>query len=325
MRDARLRSTHLTWTDTPDLDSYQEALTAAARDVADRGFDLAEVMRFLIARVELKNDYERDEKARLARDIEQDLNLLAWFASVGLGVEWEQLLACVRTEHGEYRRQQVALLDPLELTRRNAIRSVGYLKESYEKGLPPGLAQPLPATLSEELVAFCDSKGLYEALTALGGYSFSTEDLEQDRLPGFLWRRLRSLAIATEQVTKVILEGHVSTTRLTLTPTIETLGRTTNEPWQNYVSTHKFMTAESVTNSFLQQVTNIEALRSPTDGVPEIVGRTFLLACLARNATVHSPRAWDSGAEREALGILSVACGQAIIQAWWIGRQRGWL
>ena len=326
-REAALRLKHGGWGQTPNVDAYRRDRDAAAVAAVAAGLDGSAVTQFLVDLQDLREDYERQERVLLAHDVERDMVAVTEFADIGLGLPWEQLLVQIGIERGEFNKQRIALLDPLEITRRDAVHSLGYLRTRYEKDILGDTPTSFPAIFTEDLVAFCDLNDLFEVTTALDNYSFSDRDLDQDRFPGFLFRRVRALGLALEQIAKVVLERTPGglPPRLTLTPAIKTLGTRSGAPWLKYYEAHGSLTGESNGVSFLDRVTAITSLQAQTDGVNERLGRAMLLACLARNATVHTPRVWGDRTEREALGTLATACGLAIIEVWLTGRQQGWI
>lgn len=326
-RESALRMKHGGWGEIPDITAYRRDRDAAAADVATRGLDSSAVTQFLVDLQDLKERYEGQEHRSLAHDVERDMVAVTEFADIGLGLPWEQLLVQIGIERGEFNKRRIALLDPLEIIRRDAVHSLGYLRTLYEKEVMDGAPAPFLANFADDLVAFCDSNDVFEVTASLDNYSFSDEDLRQDQFPGFLFRRVRSLGLALEQIAKVVLEKSPGglPSRLTLTPAIESLGTKSGAAWLGYFRTHRSLTRESTTASFQQQVTAIRSFRSPTDSLAERIAQTMLLACLARNATVHTPRVWGDRTEREALGALASACGLAIIEVWWTGRQQGWI
>lgn len=327
-REAALRLKHGGWGQTPNVDAYRRDRDAAAVAAVAAGLDGSTVTQFLVDLQNLKAGYENRERYRLARDVERDMVATTEFADIALGLPWEQLLVRVGVECGEFSRREIALLDPMEAVRRDASRSLVALRTSYEKDILNGTSAPFSPSFADDFITFCDSNDLFEVITALDNYSYSESDFDGDPFPAFLFRRVRSLGLALEQIMKIVLDKGPGglPPKLTLAEAIKELAQRSNGQWLGDFNKNRNLTGESKGGvSFQQRVLDIRSLKGPNDGVNERLAQTMLMACLGRNATVHTPRAWRDRTEREALGMLATACGLAIIETWWTGKQQGWI
>lgn len=174
------------------------------------------------------------------------------------------------------------------------------------------------ADLPRGLPAFCVTHELFEVLTGLEMYSFSEEDLQRDRYPWFLYRRLRPLALAVEHLARGILEsaglphqGHH------LSKLYQTLG--SGAPW---VRELQALLSQGITSDKAgeldQQVMALKGSARPADSDDLVIARTFALAIAARNLVSHRHRMLDEVPVR----IMSGACARALVITWLLARRR---
>jgi hypothetical protein len=182
------------------MSALETFLVGRARRILELGgIDEPAFFGFVVKVFELMRDYRREERAALADDVERDLWLARTFASYAFGYEWSAFVDAIERFGGKHRGTAIRRLDPVEAARDEAEQNLTYILQS---GVGIALAPVESETLPKALTDFCVRSDLFEVLTGLGAYSFSEEEIRADRY-WFLYRRLRPLALAVEQLAEV--------------------------------------------------------------------------------------------------------------------------
>ena len=271
---------------------------------------------FVSGLAELMQDYRRDERSALADDVERDLGLAQRLAHYAFDHSWEGFVAATERHQGEYWSAAIRRLDPVDAAAIDALKSLRYVLEAgLGVAVEPGEVENLP----EQIIDFCVDNELFEVLNGLGNYFFSSDDLRRDRLPGFLHRRLRPLALGVEQLTREVLETasrpHYGD------PLPELFKRLGNG--SAWVSQFDRLMSKGATSDKAgdldRRVVTLAKSAAPTDPDDLGIARTLALAAAARNLVSHRHRILAD----EAVLPLTGACARSIALVWLLARRQG--
>ena len=198
----------------PLSDAAQRCLRAtqarwARKALKMSGMDEAGLFAFLRELAALIDEYQRDERLALADDAEEYLRDALRLAMHAYSLDWREFLAVVQDRAGVGLAATLRRLDPVESAADAARRELTRAVEQphlvaivSKRGGPAGIA--------DEVVEFCLDHDLLEVLYSLQRFSYTDADRRADRYPGFLNRRLRPLALASEQLLHGILESRAN-------------------------------------------------------------------------------------------------------------------
>ena len=303
---------------TPAIRSH---LGRRTQEVLDKlGFDEEGFFSFVSGLVELRQSYLELERGSLAGEVERDLALAQRFARYAFDYDWDDFVGAVRLSGGQYYSDQLRRLDPVEAARDGALEN---LKDALTHGFPVGVDTDELQAAPEEIVDFCTRHELFEVLSALADYSFTDGDLQRDRFPGFLHRRLRPLALAVEQLLHGVLDAAgKSRPGDNLTTALQTLGEGSLwvEDFNRRVSQGE--TSDKQEDRSLDLRALALASSAQHDDPEQVtIARTFIVAAAARNLVSHRRRFLASETTRPLAG----ACVDSILLVWLLARRKGLL
>ncbi len=306
-----------------------EALPRAARDRLDavlsrwarRALEMSAVAEpafftFLRDLVGSISEYRHHERIALAEDAEQYLFDAQALARHAFGHDWDGLLAAAERHHGPTLATALRRLDPIEAAADDARKNLKFIvgTEPVESIADRGILDSVP----DDIVAFCQDNDLVEALRSLQQESFTDDDRRRDRFPGFLNRRLRPLALAVEQLLRVLLEVRSQCNHAphqgdcphnkTLRPMVRVLGR--DSTWLPHFD--RLRTDDGDGELMERSVELAKRAATPDIDRDEMVAKTLAAAVGARNLVSHRPRFFSA---RAAEG-LGGACARAVVLVW---------
>ena len=284
----------------------------AQRALHISGVDEPALFGFVGELTRLIHAYRADERISLAEDAEQDLWDTGEFAHFGFGHDGDELLAAAESHIGGHLVATLRRLDPVEAAAHDARENLASI---LEDGLGASISSDgddHPDT-PQKIVEFCLKHDLFEVLSALQNYSFTTADQQRDNYPGFLHRRLRPLALAVEQLARGILE----TTREphhkeTLSGLIKIIGA--NSPWLRHfellISQGKTSDKQGdLDRKALALARSIRTLDSEDD---KAIATTLVSAVAARNLVAHRHKFLS----REETMTLGGVCATSVVLVW---------
>jgi hypothetical protein len=304
-------------------EALPDAAAAAVRDqlvahakriLQDAGLDEAPFYEFVIKVLDLMEDYERHERAALAADVERDLWLAQTFAYYAFGHDWSAFVSGCERHGGKQRGTTIRRLDPVEAARDEALQNLKYILQA---GIGIASTTNEQEALPREWTDFCVNNELFETLKGVEVYSYSDREVRADRYPWFLYRRLRPLALAVEQLARAILEiANRPEPGEPMSALFTALAR--GEPWE--VEYNRLLGGgytSDKTRRFEQQVGLIQAMARPGDPEHLTIARTIILSIIARNLASHRNRRVADATVR----VLAAACGRALAITWLLSRR----
>lgn len=191
---------------TPRRERLRAILGQRARRSLDASdLDEPKFFEFLGKLAGLIHDYWSDERVALSEDAQEYLRDAEKLAGHAFGYDWDDFFAAAAEHGGPSLANTLRRLDPVESAAHDA-REV--LRAILNEGLGAAITSDCGdlCDVADDIVQFCLRHDLVEVLTSLQSYLFTTTDQHRDRLPGLLNRRLRPLALAVEQLARVLVE-----------------------------------------------------------------------------------------------------------------------
>ena len=290
----------------------------------------ADLFRFLGELRALIEEYQIDQRQALAEHAEEYLHDAMSMAMRAFSWDWRGFLSMVEERAGAGLASSLRLIDPVESAADAALRALTWtLEQPHLAAIAASGADP--AEIADQILEFCLGHDLLEALYSLQRSSFTEADRRVDRYPGFMNRRLRPLALASEQLLRGILESHDN--RQPVEPRTETKshqGRKYSDlieilgegaAWlphfQRLVS--QGWTSDKDGN-LDQRAEQLAKAAEAVGATPDIVVANTLAAAVAtRNLVSHRHRFLPQGV----VHALAGACVDAVALVWLLAAEQG--
>ena len=318
--------------DAVAADNHKRKLVASASMVMERfRLDARNLYQFLHELIRLYEDYERNERSKLARKLRFDI------------LHCGRLLELAEDQTREQVADQLGKVDPYD--RQTFRRLQAPIKErDYAVDLlthaPPTWSQalqqdattgwPFTEVDANALLDFCEKKGLSLLRTYLSGMLAVGED---ERLEKFgrsqSYTNLKNTLTGYEALLKALApKTWFDKVSNGLTPTVQTVMHRSGQSWikkfDDFLNSHPGFLNSTSTKDFLDNLTtmlNHTELQGSKDG---LCAMAFLLTCLGRNFTAHSYPD-DDAFFGEALGKMADAAIVAITYTWKLAQGNAWL
>ena len=282
--------------DDAQAEDYRKRLSELSRQVVRRfKLDREDLYKFLRKLIGLYQGYERDEWQRLAAALERDFLSLEDLIESFTGDTREQ----VENELGRVNRfdkQTFRHLDPATKERDYAQRLLKRVAEDCNQTLGAVGSSQWSFTDQDidDLLNYCDQEGLGLMRTSLSGMlAVGDEESRRNFRRVQMYTNLKNLLTSYEYLLKSLAEkGSQNIGGKTLVPTVRAV--MAKESWLALFNSsavdsagNSLLRAENTTdflNNFDTLLTDI-SLKNSADGY---WARSFLVACLARNMTVHA-------------------------------------
>ena len=288
----------------------------AQRALAMSGVAEPALFTFLRDLVGLIGEYRFHERIALAEDAEQYLFDAQALARYAFGHDWDGFLAAAERHHGPTLVTGLRRLDPVEAAADDARESLRFMvgTEPFASIADRGTLDGVP----DDIVAFCKDNDLVEALRSLQQESFTDDDQRRDRFPGFLNRRLRPLALAVEQLLRVLLEVKSQCSHAphqddcphnkTLRPMVQVLGK--DSAWLPHFN--RLQTDDRAGDLMERSVEMAKHAATPGIDCDEIVATTLAAAVGTRNLVSHRAKFLPTRVAEH----LGGACARAVVLIW---------
>ena len=296
----------------------------ALRSLEASGMDEPTFFEFLGKLAELIHDYQSDERVALSEDAQEYLRDAQRLAGHAFGYDWEDFFAAAEKHGGSGLATALRRLDPVESAAHDA-REV--LRAILNEGPIAAIASDCGdlGDPAEDIVAFCLNHDLLEVLMSLRSYSFTITDQHHDRFPGLLNRRLRPLALAVEQLARVIVEEspHLrssdgSSAPRSLRGLLQLLGQRCS--WTREFKDLRTSEENDDRPGDLEQraLDMSRAALSTESDRDRGIANTLGAAVATRNLVSHRPRFLPA----HVVEPLSGACADALVLVWTLARSK---
>ena len=314
-----------------DYDDYRKRLAASASITMERfhlaGQDLLQFLRQLIA---LYEDYERNERYKLARKLRYDILHCGRLLELVDDQTWEQVADRLGSA-GSFDRQTFRRLRPPAKERDYAVDLLAHAPATWKQALQKDGETGWLFTESDAnaLLDFCEKERLRPLRTYLSGMLAIGEDEHREKFGHKQsYDNLKNVLTGYEGLLKKLApRAGVTDIPSGLTETVREVMAESNLSWVKEFDrvrcdSRRLLDSRS-TDHFLTNLhalLNHRELRNSQDG---LVAMPFLVTCLARNFMAHSYPDQDAFFGWP-LGKIVDATMVAITYTWKLAEDRGW-
>lgn len=311
-------------------DRYKRRLAQSAVLTMER-FELSasDICRFLRQLIHLYEDYERNERYKLARKLRYDMLHCARLLELGQDWSWEQVAEQLGQSNYFDKQTFRRLLAP-EKERDYAVDVLTHMPRVWSQALQEDDESGWPFTEADAnaLLDFCEQQGLSLLRTSLGGMLAVGEDEHREKFTHEqTYSNVRNILTGYEDLLRRLPP---ETIRDTLPPEFTNKvsklvhGRSWAKKFDRVrCDPKKLLDAKSPWEfrTKLNKVLNHKEVQGSKDG---LVAMAFIVTLLARNFTAHS-LADDDGIFQEEIGKTLDAVIIAITHTWKLAQEEGWL
>ena len=306
---------------------YQGRLLEWANKTMERfGLTVQDLYRFLWELIDVHGQYEDAERYKLAEALTQDVFACENLLLVLTGENREQISDRLGSHKRAFRH-----LSPVTKERDYALDHLNIVAQRCSRALQElGVSDwSFTAMETSALLDYCQGQGLGLVATALSGLmAVGYEEYRQKSRRVLRYTNLKNLLTSYEYLLKSLVgTAHPSVGGKTLTPLILQVMK--EERWFNLFDrgrvdpNGKSLLTGSSAEQFLSNLGDVlgdEKLQGSADGY---WAREFLIACLARNMTVH----FYTGDDRyygDLFGTMLDAVTVGMFYAWKMAQREGW-
>jgi hypothetical protein len=302
--------------------------------VARYGLVEADLIGFLSYLVNLHREYEKAERSKLDRELRKDIFSQAQLITHVTGKEWEAIGEALAINTPLGTRSAFLALDEWTKTKRRAGMTLEWAVDEHSKNLvASGISTPtymFSDSDAEEIIRFCvdaDLTLLIETLAELTAVGEEEREAKFGR--DAKYQSVRNLTTAFEYLMKEIDEKgpRLLSVRPGRFPGFLTIVKTMMQKETSWIAV--FSASEHLTRGGTVSVfeANLATLRTGFhvhSSEPHFVARCFLIACLARNVSIHffPHEDWFYG---ELFSEMSQATVYALLYTWRIAKKSGWV
>ena len=309
---------------------HQRRLAESAALTMER-FELAanDIYRFLRQLMHLYEDYERNERYKLARKLRYDILHCGRLLELAEDQTWEQV-ADQLGQLNYFDKQTFRRLPAPAKERDYAVdvltHTPGVLGQALQKEDETGW--PFTEADANALLDFCEKQGLSLLRTSLSGMQAIGVDEHREKFTQEqTYSNVRNLLTGYEGLVKRLPPKAVRDVLPTgLTPIVSTVmhGRSWAKKFDQVRSVPGGLLNASSPEQFWTNLNKLLSRKDLQDSRDGLCAMAFLVTCLARNFTAHSLPG-DDAIIQEALGKTLDAVVVAIAFTWKLAEEEGWL
>jgi len=309
---------------------YKRRLAASAALTMER-FEMADddVYPFLCQLIRLYEDYERNERYKLARKLRHDILHCSRLLELTRDQTWEQVADRLGQSNYFDRQTFRRLLTPAK-ERDYAVdvltRAPGFSTQALRSD--DEAAWPLTEADANALLDFCEQQGLSILRTSLSGMQATGLDERREKFTRErTYANVRSILTGFEGLLKTLPPKDVRDALPTrLTPMVSEImrGRSWTEKFDRVRSNSSGLLRAGSPEEFRTNLDKLLSRKDLRDSKDGLCAMAFLVTCLARNFTAHSLLD-DDVVSQEMLGKTLDAAVVAIACTWKLAQEKGWL
>lgn len=316
--------------DEAQLQAYRNRLATEGKMVLERfNLTIDDLYQFLYELVVLYGDYQRSERFKLSDDLRSDIIYLARLIGSITGLEWDAIGEELGQHYTYSAKQTFRHLDLLSKEYDEAIEIFSVYVEQYDDVLARlGISSQVHSFSDNEitkLLEYCVHEGFVVLPTALSGMTASSDEVATKFRNVTRYTNLKNTLTGFEYLLKGLAEkGGIPLSQPTLTPIVtDTMKGETWFPLFIARVNARLTRAETV-NQFASNFAQILSDTNLSESEDAFWARVFVLACLARNGTVHNyvNQDWFYA---EAFGEMVRAAIYAILYSWQVANREGWV
>ena len=312
--------------------NHKQRLAALASEAIGRyQLSAQNLYQFLHQLIALYEDYDRNERFKLARKLRYDILHCGRLLELAENRTWQEVTDRLR-KLDPFDKQTFRRLLPAAKERDYAVDMLTHAPSTWshvlQKSGEPGW--PFTDPDANALLDFCEKAGLSLLRTSLSGFSAIGEEEWLEKFARTQsYNSIRNTLTGYEGLLKALApKPWLDKVPNRLTPTVRAVMQHDSQHWlkefDNFLDSHpRFLNSES-TEAFLEHLSTLLSdyrLQGSAEGSR---AAAFLVTCLARNFTAHSYPDEDTFSV-EALGKMADAVIVAITYTWKLAQSEGWL
>ena len=316
---------------TPTVADCRRRRLAGSTALTMERFELTadDIYPFLRQLIRLYEDYEQNERYKLARKLRYDILHCGRLLELSQDQTWEQ----VEDRLGQlnyFDRQTFRRLQAPAKERDYAVDVLTHAQGFLTQALRSDDETPWPFTEADAnaLLDFCEQQGLTLLRTSLSGVK--AEGFDEYRVkftPERTYSNVRNILTGYEGLLKKMPpKGVREKLPPSLTPMVSMLmrGKSWAKKFGRVATEHNELLGASSPEEFRSNLNKLLGRKDLQDSKDGLCAMAFLVTCLARNFTAHSLPD-DDGISQEALGKTLDAVVVAIAYTWRLAQEKGWL
>lgn len=288
-----------------------------------------ELYSFLYDLIDLRDNYLKDEKLKLAEQLRNDIIYQAYFIQALTGVEWDAVAdELKKRNYPWWIRKHFRHLDILTKEQDEASDFLKSIVKDYKKTLNDlGISnQSQQISLSEidEFLSYCKNEGLSLLITAVSGMIASEEDRGKKFRRASQYTNIKNIVTSLEY----LLRGFIAKASLTISGSgLNSTIKSVMEHRVNWFSLFDAKKNSSKANNSTEFYTKLVDLMNDSEllvSEDTYWARAFLIASLARNLTVHEHPSddWFYG---ELFGEMLRSTIYAMLYSWNLAKKENWI
>ena len=293
------------------------------------GLTVDELYKFLYQLLELRSDYQKKERYKLAEELRNDIISLAHLIELLTDNDWEEVADELGQRFTFWTRQDFRYLDLLIKERDEARDILIGLAKKYNDVLKEHKISVAKLSFSasdvDDFLNYCKREGYSVIFTSLSGMIATEEEYSDKFRPVTRYTNLKNALTALEFLLRdLAFRSGNPPDKLTLNPVIKAVMK--NETWLPLFQQKTKLGLTSASNE-AEFSTKLSQLLNDPDLVQSedtFWARVFLIASLARNLTAHDfpTDDWFYG---EFFGEMLEAGIFAILYSWQLAKISGWV
>ena len=309
------------------LDNYRRTLRELANTVIDR-FKLTHqnLYEFLSQLIELHENYRRDERYKLSDELKKDVFCWGDIIQLYTGDNREKMSEelskrCAHWSVRTFRHLDIVTKErdyALDMTNRVSTGCISKLHKRY------GTKWTFTEEDGNGLMDYCEQKGLGLVPTALSGMvSIGNEEYRDKFRRVQMYTNLKNFLTSYEYLLKSLgVRVHPNIEGKTLAPVIKDI--MCRENWFGLYDAKRGLSHADNVEKFLNNLDtllNDSQLKASVDGY---WAQVFLIACLARNCTVHFYPSEDRY-YGDLFGTMLDSAIAAMLYTWKLAKRENWV
>lgn len=305
--------------------AYKNRVTDEAKMIESRfGVTVEQLYRFLFDLIEQDIRYRADERYKLSDELRSDIVSLTRLIGALSGHGWDEI-AHKLGESSFWIERHFRHIDIAIQERDEAHDLLIYYAQNYAAALSevhiPNHVRAFTESEIDELLDYCERMGLSVLMTSLCGMVATDEDIEVKFRRVTLYTNLKNVLTALECLLRSFpIQGTGSALSGILTGVMKSEGW-----WKQFAQRQQQnLTRADNTKEFFDNLSTLLNDHDLLASEDTYWVRTFLIAVLARNFSVHNYPNADQY-YGELFGEMTRSAIYAILYSWKLARSAGWV
>lgn len=288
-----------------------------------------ELYAFLYELINLRSDYLKDEKFKLAGELRNDIIYLSYFIQALTGNEWSDVAEELsKRNYPFWIKKHFQHLDVLLKEQDEAADLLKSITNNYNKTMNdlgiPNAVWEFPLNEIEQFLNYCRNEGLSLFITSASGMIASQEEYAKKFRRVSQYTNIKNIVTSLEYLLRdFITKGNLTISGSGLNSAIKSVMEHRTH-WFLLFDAKKNLAKGSSSTEFYAKLINL--MNDPELSISEEShwAQIFLIASLARNLTVHE-HPGDDWFYGELFGELLGSTIYAMLYSWKLAKKENWI